>query len=128
MGAGCFHIDIMTHNDAVELRYGAVAVKAGWSLDQPVMVEREFRKRAAIRPLVEIAHQHGRQMMGRTVEPGEQSAYLPSPPKPGEIEMRTDDAQRVSMDDQISQHRAARFERGQRNNFAMPHFNPATDE
>ena len=42
--------------------------------------------------------------------------------------MRADNAQRVPVEDQIGQHRTARFERGQRNNFAMPHFNPATDE
>lgn len=123
-----FNHDVMADNDAIEPRHGAVAVEAGRSFDQTVVVKGELGKRAAIRPLVEIAHQHRGQMMGCTVEPREKRAYLPPPPKPRKVKMRTDDAQRVPMDYQVSQHRSTRFERWQRNDFAMPHLDPATDE
>ena len=59
MCIGTFDPDVVADDDAVEPCYGAVAVEAGRGLDEAVMVEGKFGKRAAIRPLVEIPQQHG---------------------------------------------------------------------
>ena len=109
MRAAALYRDIMADDDAIKPRHGAVAVETGRCFDQPVVVECELRKRAAIRPLVEIPHQHGGQMVKRAVEPGQQRADLPPPPEPRKVKMRTDDAQRMAVDDQIGEHGATWF-------------------
>lgn len=63
-----------------------------------------------------------------TVEPGEQCAYLSPSPKPGKVKMRTNDAQGMPLDHQIGQHRTTRLQCGQRDNFAVPYVDPATDQ
>ena len=82
MRAAALYHDIMADDDAIKPCHGAVAVETGRRFDQPMVVERELRKRATIRPLVEIPHQHRWQMVKRAVEPGQKCADLPPPPEP----------------------------------------------
>lgn len=120
MRAAAFNNDIVADNDPVEFRYRAVAVETGRGLYQPMVVEGEFRKRATIRPLVEIAHQHSGQVMGCAVKTGQQRADLPPPPKPRQIKMRADNAQWNAVEHQFGKYGTAWFECWQRHDLAMP--------
>jgi len=80
MRIGFFHLNFMAHNDAIKPRHSPVAVKAGRSFDETVVMESEFGQCTPIRPLVEIAHQHGRQMMLCAIEPGQKRTDLPPAP------------------------------------------------
>ena len=52
------HVHIMADDYPVQSRDGPRRVEAFGRMDQSVVMKRKFVQRAAVRPLVEITHQH----------------------------------------------------------------------
>ena len=110
MDAGGFHLEIEVGDDAVERQHRAAGVKARAGGDDVVGFG-EMRERAAFGgPLVEVAHDHGRQLFLERFEHLQHRERLPLAPQADEAEVHADDPDDEAVDLDVGHHGAARLE------------------
>ena len=80
MAIGSTDLHVMADDDAVETGNEARRMETFGGAHQPVMVKGKLAQRAAVRPLVEIAHHHRGHVQRVGINRGEQCADLLTPP------------------------------------------------
>ena len=120
--AGRFDLEVAVDDDPVELRHRMARVEARAGRARcGTRAARSLRQPADRAPFVGVAHQHRRHLVRPPPDRVEDRPQLPLPPQAGQVEVHADDPQRLLVDQQLGDHRAARLQRRQVERRAVEH-------
>lgn len=107
---GRLDIEVLVDDDPVELGHGMPRMKAGPGRREVELGLELIEAAGNGTPLVGIAHEHGRHLVGPPIDRIEDRPHLPLSPQAGQIEVHADNAQRLLTDQEFRDHRSAWFE------------------